>query len=364
MSLDSNNCNDGVEALVFSKMNSVGLDFNDYPALNLALHTSENAIQEARTVLKADDSNLYSQKDCVVFGSIARREATRCSDLDFLLVGDDIPADAESITQAIYAELSAKLIRDTKLREPGSSKLFGVYIKNSDLVQHIGLQGDTNTNLTRRVLLLEESVSLANSAYHRRLLEEIVEAYLSLRSPGSTAFPRVLINDIVRYWRTVAVDYHAKSRPSSRYSLRYLKLLFSRKFCYFSALAPLILMERKSVLGNVDKEIDFLVEHFLKPPIVRTLDLFEFIITEEAHPEEAQKHFMEVFESMNLFIEKSGNQEWRQMIANECKPNDCAYSQMPEFRFMRDNARRFHSALTSIMVSKTMFPFTREYVLL
>src|SRR4051812_35091049 len=91
----------------------------------------------------------------VVFGSWARDELTDGSDDDWaVLVGREF-ADYDRDVVDAMALAQKHLGADDK--KPGSQHVFGVPFDVHGLVDHIGLDDDTNRNLTRRMLLLLES---------------------------------------------------------------------------------------------------------------------------------------------------------------------------------------------------------------
>lgn len=344
------------------RLEAFGLDTPSFNALLSAYKFSERTIEEARQVLAKSFDTQRDFDDCLIFGSIARREATACSDLDYLLInasGSD--SLDETLPNRVFQALKELAPERSSFTPPGTTGLFGRFISSSSLVSGIGLQQDTNETLTRRILLLEESVPLLNPKCHTELVQRIIESYMGLRSPCSTKPPRVLINDIIRYWRTIAVDYHAKSsRDNVPYSLRYLKLLCSRQLCYFSSLAPMYLVDGK----HKDEATQFLVEQFSIPPILRTITLFEHLFKE--HPtarEELQMSLRTIIDSMNKFIDLSGNAEWRAKIESECQANR-SLEDMPFFFSARKLGIDLHKAFAETLLHPALKEFTTEYVLL
>ncbi len=69
-------------------------------------------------------------------------------------------------------------------RKPGSQDIFGEAISCDELAAKVGLDEDTNTNLTRRALLLLESVEAAGSA-HATCRRRVLERPTSGRQTGS-----------------------------------------------------------------------------------------------------------------------------------------------------------------------------------
>ena len=217
--------------------------------------------------------------DCsfIVSGSLARDEftpgpagdgsdkKTEGSDVDWTLLVDG-EADPQHLPaiQEIASELE-----ELGFKPPGPTALFGGLVFSHQLVHVIGGEDDTNRNLTRRILLLLESRALWEaSAVRERVMRNIFRRYLD-EDRGYHAVhglrikvPRFLLNDISRFWRTMAVDYAAKRRERawSGWAIRNVKLRMSRKLIFLAGLAMCLscqLTPPASVLKEGLSESDF-----------------------------------------------------------------------------------------------------------
>lgn len=200
----------------------------------------------------------------VLLGSWGRREVTSASDDDAIVL---FCGERRDHVRPEPGEVAAVLGGPA----PGPEGLFGATAWLADLVDRIGLDGDTNTNLTRRMLFLLESVPIAGDAAHARSRAEVVATYLGAHERDYRP-PRFLLNDLVRYWRTIAVDFEGKHRARSGdgWGLRHTKLRFSRKVLFAGGLLPVL----ECHALPAPEMPAFLVERFSQPPLDRLAAAF------------------------------------------------------------------------------------------
>jgi len=200
--------------------------------ISTASNYSEGLITRLRADLK---SGLSEREDiCVVaVGSLARREASAESDLDYFIVSKN---DLEEKDGGDLCKKVRELAEAAGIRPPSAGGAFAAHVTVESIVKNIGGADDSNELLTRRMLFLLESEWLHNEKLYESVLDEAIKRYIR-DSITQHQICRFLLNDLIRYYRTICVDFEHKTGSGGKsWGDRNIKLMYSRKLLYFSGI--------------------------------------------------------------------------------------------------------------------------------
>jgi hypothetical protein len=232
----------------------------EFPNLLNARELTRRGLSERRARL----AELPHDEDVsiVLTGSWGRSEVTSGSDDDFMsLVRGDWREDVHPSKVEVEKILN---------RAPGDQGIFGKPVSSRVMIEKIGLEEDQNSNLTRRMLFLLESVYATGENLYDVVHKELLDRYLD-QSVKSLHPPRFLLNDVVRYWRTMCVDFAGKEREGpEKWGLRNAKLRTTRKMLFASGLLPVF----ECADLKKDQMTEFLRGQLKMPPADRIATAF------------------------------------------------------------------------------------------
>lgn len=189
-------------------------------------------------------------------GSLGRLEIGRESDLDLFIVSDK--EDSTRVNRLEEIRVFSKLIeinRELKLPEFSGD---GRYLKIHNLTELINSTGDAHDDsenfFTTRLLLLLESKSIHNNKLREECIKKIVDNYFK-DGNGKDFVPLFLLNDILRYWRTLCLNYERDRVRSENWWKKNLSLKFARKLTVFSTILLLLTDEvnsKESLISAID----------------------------------------------------------------------------------------------------------------
>jgi hypothetical protein len=377
---------------VFKLASSLGCE---WPNIRKAHDEADTAKTDLLALLQLKLGERFTSDDAslVIFGSLGRNEWINWeSDLDwtFLVDGQCKPGHfevAHEIRKALKKEYREDLPDPCEKRyrfaEPGATGTFGNMGFSHQLIHLIGGQEDTNKNTTQRILLLLESCRLATetpvgerSTAHERVLKAIIARYLReeahLLDTDGRCFkvPRFLLNDIVRSWRTMAVDFASKQRDrgGEGWGLRNAKLRMSRKLIFVSGLLTCfscnldpnlqakISKDKHDTNATRNLNLIHLENHIMqfvsKPPLdILAMAVMEYGVDDLI----AERLFSAYDEFLGLVADREKREHLKKLRAEESR-GDKVFAQVQKF------SEQFAKALNAIFFeNQKLKDLTQEY---
>jgi predicted nucleotidyltransferase len=204
-----------------------------------------------------------AHKTVTVFsaGSLGRLEAGGNSDLDIFVV-----AKPHQIGRLSEIRLLSKVadLNDKVGFPPFSDEMRYLKIYDGkELIDNTGQPKDDSENsFTTRMLLLLESACLANESLYHSVIREVCANYFRDNKGKKDFRPLFLINDLLRYWRTLCLNYEGcRDDANKPWRKKNMNLRFSRLTTVFATVAILI-------IDRPSRAEDFL-EYTKQTPLLR-----------------------------------------------------------------------------------------------
>ena len=214
-------------------------------------HLSKDRLTELRNRI-SEITVLSSFPKLTIYaaGSYARYEAAQYSDIDLFFIYDGPRIELNKTkmdTWRLFSQLIS-IADDMNLPTLTDDGKYLEILFSDEMLTHLGGRDDDYTNcFTARMLLLLESTPLLNQKCYDSVIDKVVSSYFrDFQYYPDTFRPTFLINDIMRFWKTLCLNYeHARNLLKAEglddveQTVRDFKLGFSRMLTCFATVAEL-----------------------------------------------------------------------------------------------------------------------------
>jgi len=229
---------------------------------------SKNKLDEVRQKISIqcnEDKDLkrYSNNfTIIVGGSYARLEASEESDMDYFIVCQDVKCQEVLKSKSKCIQ---ECIQKTGIKNAAPDGAFGEIETIKEMTENVGGRNDINAKITRRILFLIEGIALYNKSVFNQYREKLIKKYISDKITDHQ-LSMFLLNDIIRYYRTVCVDFEYKTAEAGKpWGTRNIKLIYARKLLYFSS----ILVCAETAQRDYEDKVKITNDLLCKTPIQR-----------------------------------------------------------------------------------------------
>lgn len=303
------------------------LKIEKYPTLKNNWNFSIQKLQEYNTIFSDLD---FENISVVLAGSYGRLEASENSDVDFLIIVKDKVSQEEKNT--IWEKVTKKFSSNNSIF-PNPDGVFADIISITELEDNIGSKDDSLHLLAQRMLLILETKVVYNEEIFNLAVQRILDKYLELIKSESEKEALFLMNDLIRYFREICVNYQYNFwRENEKWALRNVKLRHSRIIMYAGTLLV--------ILNASTKENKF--EYILEMIKLTPLERISLIYQENRNIGGMEK----VLTAYEIFLRKISSES----IRNELKLEYNQRLQSPHYMELKGSADLLRSELTEFII--------------
>ncbi|HDR2613446.1 TPA: hypothetical protein QCI19_003493 [Enterobacter ludwigii] len=325
------------------------MSYNDLVEKHTTIESSISYSKDILSKLKQDlDSMFEVHKDLeftiITTGSFGRLEASVESDMDLFIFCDKL--STKEFMLGKKKEIEGCINKYIK-KEAGDTGTFGAEAVDvfDNILANIGGNQDTNQSLTRRMLFLLEGKAIYNELLFDSYKKTLINKYLNSSSDGR--IDKYLLNDIIRYYRTITTDFqHKVDADGKSWGTRNIKLRFSRKLLYFAGIMTIATASDQNL--GIEDRVSYLSSLLESSPLERIFN----IANESSDKDFSSETINEIFSEYEYFLLCLSSRDKRDILEDIKDKNGRV--DKPLYLDLSERSTKFTNSLYQLL--KSIFP--------
>lgn len=222
---------------------------------------SEHKVSQlAKFISESAEIKFFPGLSIFVAGSYARNEASEHSDIDlfFVLDGDSTNLESPRIRSIQLFSRIVTIGNDLGFPKFSNDGQYLQILELPKIIHELGGPNDDHLNyFTARMLMILESKCIYGSEHHDSILSKILDAYLRDYPDHPKEFlPTFLVNDILRFWKTLCLNYENKRNQVNEekkipQKIKNLKLKFSRMLTCYATICYVVAIKEPITVSSL-----------------------------------------------------------------------------------------------------------------
>ena len=222
---------------------------------------SKNKLSEIENKIISNDifSSISAKKNFCVYttGSLARHEAAETSDLDLFVIGDKGDNKYGKLDEIRIFSALMGINKELGFPEFSNDGEFLKIFNYGEVEKIIGSPSDDHYNwFTARMLLILESKCIYNAGKYDEIVKKIIKVYLKDEDHEDFNL-YFLLNDILRFWRTLCLNYESSRINQKKWEKKNISLKFSRRLTVFATIIYILAFN----INSEDELIEMVKKH-------------------------------------------------------------------------------------------------------